>query len=140
MKQKLVYVTIVVRDYDEAVKFYTEKMNFDLVEDTKLSDTKRWILVSPKNSKGCCLLLAKAVNEEQQKFIGNQTGGRVFLFLHTDNFQEDYNRLKNNGVKFIENPREEKYGTVVVFEDIYGNKWDLMQLRDGEKIPRINEN
>ncbi len=130
MKQKIIYISLIVRDYDEAIEYYTKKLNFNLIEDTKLTDAKRWVVVSPPGSSGTSILLAKASTPEQKNFIGNQTGGRVFLFLHTDNFLEDYNKLKSNGVKFLENPREEEYGTVAVFEDLYGNRWDLLQLRD----------
>ena len=98
MKQKIIYVSIIVRDYDEAIEYYTKKLNFNLIEDTQLSDSKRWVVVSPPGSSGTSILLAKASTLKQKKFIGNQTGGRVFLFLHTDNFREDYNRLKKNGV------------------------------------------
>jgi len=126
MKQKIAHVALVVRDYDEAIKFYTEKLNFKLVEDTKLSETKRWVLVSPNESE-CYLLLAKATNTEQQKFIGNQSGGRVFLFLHTDNFKRDYQNLINRKIKIIRKPIKEDYGTVAVFEDLYGNYWDLIE-------------
>jgi catechol 2,3-dioxygenase-like lactoylglutathione lyase family enzyme len=126
MKQTLASVAIVVKDYEEAIEFYTKKLGFDLIEDTVLSETKRWVLVSPKNSDGCKLLLAKAANEEQQSRVGNQTGGRVFLFLHTDDFWRDYNNYKANGIEFIREPSKEEYGTVSVFKDIYGNLWDLI--------------
>ena len=129
MNQKLVYVSLIVRDYDEAIEYYTKKLNFYLIEDTKLSDTKRWVVVSPSGAKETSILLSKASTSEQKNFIGNQTGGRVFLFLHTDNFWEDYDSLRIKGINFIENPREEECGIVVVFEDIYGNKWDLIQLK-----------
>lgn len=128
MKRKIGYITLVVRDYDEAISFYTEKLNFKLIEDTKLDDNKRWVIISPSDSE-TYILLAKADSEEQEKFIGNQTGGRVFLFLHTDDFWRDYNNMNSNGVIFLEKPREEEYGTVVVFQDLYGNKWDLLQTK-----------
>jgi catechol 2,3-dioxygenase-like lactoylglutathione lyase family enzyme len=121
------HIALVVNDYDEAIKFYTEKLNFKLVEDSALSETKRWVLVSPPGSKGCCLLLAKAVNDEQKSRVGNQTGGRVFLFLHTDDFEEDFNNLKKKGVTIVREPSKEKYGTVAVFADLYGNLWDLIE-------------
>jgi len=127
MKQRLAHIAIVVTDYDEAIKFYTEKLHFELVEDTKLSETKRWVLVKPKGTDGCCLLLAKAANEEQQSRVGNQTGGRVFLFLHTDNFERDYQDLLQNQIEIVRLPQKEVYGTVAVFKDIYGNLWDLIE-------------
>lgn len=127
MKQKIAHIALVVNDYDEAIQFYTEKLNFTLVEDTVLSETKRWILVKPKNSEGCNLLLAKAATEEQRSRVGNQTGGRVFLFLFTDDFWTDYRNMIEKGIKFIRPPAEEEYGTVAVFEDLYGNLWDFIQ-------------
>lgn len=117
-----------VKEYDEAIAFYTEKLGFTLVEDTDLGEGKRWVQVSPPNSNGTNLLLARATTPEQTNAIGNQTGGRVFLFLQTDDFWRDYNRMKEKGVEFCEEPREEGYGTVVVFKDLYGTKWDLLQL------------
>jgi catechol 2,3-dioxygenase-like lactoylglutathione lyase family enzyme len=123
----LMHIALVVNDYDEAIKFYTEKLNFKVVEDTVLSQTKRWVLISPAGSNGCCLLLAKAVNDEQKSRIGNQTGGRVFLFLHTNNFQEDFSNLKKNGVTIAREPSQEEYGKVAVFADLYGNLWDLIE-------------
>ena len=127
MQQKLAYIALVVREYDEAIHFYTEKLSFDLIEDTELSDTKRWVIVAPKGSSGCNLLLAKAANEEQLSRIGNQTGGRVFLFLHTDNLQRDYEALQSKGVIFVRTPTTEAWGTVAVFKDLYGNLWDLIE-------------
>lgn len=127
MKQRIAHIAILVEDYDEAIRFYTEKLGFDLVEDTKLSDTKRWVLVRPKGELSCSLLLAKAASEEQKSRIGNQTGGRVFLFLYTDNFERDYKSLKDNGIKIVREPRTEEYGTVLVFSDLYGNLWDLIE-------------
>jgi catechol 2,3-dioxygenase-like lactoylglutathione lyase family enzyme len=127
MKQRLAHIAIVVNDYDEAIKFYTEKLHFDLVEDTRLSETKRWVLVRPKGGDGCCLLLAKAANEEQLSRVGNQTGGRVFLFLHTDNFERDYQNLLTNKIEIVRPPQKEVYGTVAVFKDIYGNLWDMIE-------------
>jgi catechol 2,3-dioxygenase-like lactoylglutathione lyase family enzyme len=127
--QTLVYVALVVRDYDEAIAFYANVLNFRLIEDTRLSETKRWVLVAPPGSQGTCLLLAKAVGPEQESHIGNQTGGRVFLFLHTDDFWRDFHALTARNVKFVRPPAEEDYGTVAVFEDLYGNKWDLLQLK-----------
>jgi catechol 2,3-dioxygenase-like lactoylglutathione lyase family enzyme len=127
MNQRLAHIALVVNDYDEAIKFYTEKLNFVLVEDSVLSETKRWVLVRPKSPDSCCLLLAKAATEEQKSRIGNQTGGRVFLFLHTDNFWKDYKRMIADGIKFIREPTDEEYGIVSVFEDLYGNLWDLIE-------------
>jgi uncharacterized glyoxalase superfamily protein PhnB len=127
MNQKLAQIAIIVNNYDEAIKFYTEKLHFDLIEDTKLSETKRWVLLSPKGSDGCKLLLALAANEEQKSRVGNQTGGRVFLFLHTDNFERDYQNLIDQEIKIIRPPQKEAYGTVAVFEDLYGNLWDLIE-------------
>lgn len=113
-------------DYDDAIDFYTEKLGFELIEDTPISDSKRWVLISPKPGEGCQLLLAKAVGEEQTSRIGNQTGGRVFLFLHTDDFWRDYNDFLSKGIRFVREPKIEAYGTVAVFEDLYGNLWDLI--------------
>lgn len=127
MKQRIAHVALVVKDYDEAIQFYTEKLHFRLIEDTVLSETKRWVLVAPQGSTECCLLLAKAANELQQSRIGNQTGGRVFLFLHTDNFERDYQNLLDNNIKIVREPSKEEYGTVAVFEDLYGNLWDIIE-------------
>jgi catechol 2,3-dioxygenase-like lactoylglutathione lyase family enzyme len=127
MKQKLAHIAIVVNDYDEAIKFYTGKLHFDLIEDTKLSETKRWVLVRPKGKDSCCLLLAKAANEQQKSRVGDQTGGRVFLFLHTDNFKRDYQNLISNQVEIVRPPQHEVYGMVAVFKDLYGNLWDLIE-------------
>jgi len=129
MRQKIVHISILVNDYDEAIEFYTKRLNFELIEDTKLSDTKRWVLVKPKGSGECCLLLAKAVTEEQKKFIGNQSGGRVFLFLNTDDFERDYNNLVEKNITIVREPTIEIYGKVAVFMDLYGNKWDLIESR-----------
>lgn len=127
MNQRLVQMALVVDDYDEAIAFYTQKLQFDLIEDTKLSETKRWVIIRPKGEGTCGLLLAKASTEEQTTRIGNQTGGRVFLFLHTDNFDRDYQNLLEHKIKIIRERSVEKYGTVAVFEDLYGNLWDLIQ-------------
>ena len=127
MIQQIAHVAIVVNDYDEAIRFYTQQLNFTLVEDTKLSEQKRWVLVAPPGSNGCKLLLAKAANEQQQSRVGNQIGGRVFLFLHTDDFWRDYNAYVNKGINFLREPVKEPYGTVAVFEDLYGNLWDLIE-------------
>lgn len=127
MKQNLIQIALVVDEYDNAIQFYTQKLKFTLVEDTTLSDIKRWVVVAPPGSNGCNLLLAKAANDEQKSRIGNQTGGRVFLFLHTDNFKRDFENLKANEVKIIREPVVEAYGTVAVFADLYGNLWDLIE-------------
>jgi len=129
MKQSIVHIALVVNDYDEAIAFYTEKLHFNLVEDTcQPEQDKRWVVVSPPGSNGTTLLLAKASKPEQEPFVGNQTGGRVFLFLNTDDFWRDYNEMVSIGIKFIRDPKEEEYGLVAVFEDLYGNLWDLLQL------------
>jgi catechol 2,3-dioxygenase-like lactoylglutathione lyase family enzyme len=130
MKQKIAHIALVVKDYDEAITFYTQKLRFTLLEDTQLSETKRWVLVAPEGANECCLLLAKADNEEQASRIGNQAGGRVFLFLYTDDFRRDYNRMLEEGIHFIRPPKEEPYGIVAVFEDLYGNLWDLLQPKE----------
>jgi lactoylglutathione lyase len=127
MTQEIGYVALVVRDYDEAIDYYTRMLGFELVEDTPL-EGKRWVLVRPPGGGGTCLLLARAANAEQASRIGDQTGGRVFLFLHTDNFQRDYEAMRLRGVRFMEVPHREAYGTVAVFEDLYGNRWDLLEL------------
>ncbi|MEO8086701.1 MAG: VOC family protein [Bacteroidota bacterium] len=127
MNQKIAHIALVVDDYDKAIAFYTHKLQFDLIEDTVLSETKRWVLVAPKGSTGSALLLAKAASEEQQSRVGNQTGGRVFLFLHTDNFERDYQNLLDNGIKIIRLPVKETWGMVAVFSDLYGNLWDLVE-------------
>ena len=128
VQQQIGNVALVVEDYDDAIDFYTQKLQFILVEDTDLGGGKRWVQVSPPNSIGTNLLLAQASTEEQSQSIGNQTGGRVFLFLQTNDFWRDYKLMKSNGVIFLEDPRIEEYGTVVVFQDLYGTKWDLLQL------------
>jgi len=129
MTCSIALVSLVVPDYDEAVSYYTSTLGFDLIEDSARESGKRWVVVAPSGGRGASLLLARAATEEQQRAIGNQTGGRVFLFLHTDDFWRDHRALLSRGVKFVETPREEPYGTVVVFEDLYGNKWDLVQHR-----------
>ncbi len=129
MKQTLGHVALVVRDYDEALAFFTGTLRFTVVEDTRLSADKRWVLVAPPGSQGTTLLLARAANPEQTSRIGNQTGGRVFLFLHTDDFWRDYREMTARKVRFIREPIEEEYGTVAVFEDLYGNLWDLLQVK-----------
>ena len=129
MKQNLVHISILVDDYDRAIAFYTKKLRFQLVEDTVLSDTKRWVLVKPEGSEGCSLLLAKAANKAQTQRIGDQAGGRVFLFLQTDNFERDYQHLLDNNIVIIREPSDETYGKVAVFEDLYGNLWDLIEYK-----------
>jgi catechol 2,3-dioxygenase-like lactoylglutathione lyase family enzyme len=125
--QTIFQLALVVNDYDEAIRFYTQILNFKLVEDTVLSETKRWVVVAPEGSTGCSLLLAKAANDEQKKCVGNQTGGRVFLFLHTDDLWRDYNAMRAKGVIFVREPSTEVYGTVAVFKDLYGNLWDMIE-------------
>ena len=127
MKQSIIHVAVLVKDYDEAIEFYVNKLKFEVVEDTHLSDLKRWVLVRPPGSSGSCLLLAKAINEQQNLSVGNQSGGRVFIFLHTDNFHETYQSMLAEGVVFVREPIIETYGTVAVFKDLYGNLWDLVQ-------------
>ena len=136
MMQTLGHVALVVRDYDEALAFFTRTLNFKVVEDTRLSEDKRWVLVAPPGSQGTSLLLARAAAPEQASRIGNQTGGRVFLFLHTDDFWRDYREMTARKVKFVRPPREEEYGIVAVFEDLYGNNWDLLEpIRIAGKKP-----
>ena len=127
MKQAIAHIALLVNDYDEAIEFYTRKLHFSLIEDTVLSDAKRWVRIAPPGSAGCCLLLAKAANEVQKSRVGNQTGGRVFLFLNTDNFERDYQNLLDNKVTIVRQPVIETYGTVAVFADLYGNMWDLIE-------------
>ena len=129
MKQSIVHIALVVRDYDEAIAFYTETLNFELIEDTyQPEQDKRWVVVAPPGSNGVTLLLARASTPEQEPFIGNQSGGRVFLFLNTDDFWRDFNDMKSRGVKFVRQPVKQEYGMVAVFEDLYGNLWDLLEL------------
>src|SRR5688500_14934261 len=127
MNQRLTRLALVVDDYDKAIAFFTQKLNFTLVEDTPMSESERWVVVAPPGNGECSVLLAKATTEEQRSRIGNQTGGRVFLFLHTDDFWRDYNNLKDKGITIFREPSEEVYGTVAVFADLYGNLWDLIQ-------------
>ncbi|WP_299122295.1 VOC family protein [uncultured Tenacibaculum sp.] len=130
MKQSIVHIALVVRDYDEAIEFYTKKLKFTLIEDTyQPEQNKRWVVVAPPNSEGTSILLARASKEEQKNFIGNQTGGRVFLFLNTDDFWRDYKDMVAKGIEFVREPKEAEYGTVAVFKDLYGNLWDLLQLK-----------
>ena len=127
MKQRIAHIALVVKDYDEAIEFYTQKLNFSLLEDTQLTETKRWVIVRPLGESSCCLLLAKAANDAQLQSVGNQTGGRVFLFLHTDDFWRDYNQMIERKINFVRPPKEHDYGTVAVFEDLYGNLWDFIE-------------
>jgi catechol 2,3-dioxygenase-like lactoylglutathione lyase family enzyme len=130
MRQSLGLVALVVRDYDEAIEFFVGKLGFVLVEDSHMPEqAKRWVVVAPPGANESRLLLARAATPEQRMHIGTQTGGRVFLFLHTDSFWRDYERYRSNGVVFVREPREEPYGTVAVFEDLYGNSWDLLEPR-----------
>jgi len=131
MPHEVAIVSLLVREYDEAIHFFTDALRFKLVEDSPQAPGKRWVVVSPGQGKGVSLLLAKASTEEQMACVGNQAGGRVFLFLHTSDFQTDYEHMKSHGVQFLEEPRSEPYGMVVVFQDFYGNKWDLLQRTDG---------
>ena len=129
MKQSIGTISLLVRDYDEAIAFYVDKLGFDLIADNDLGDGKRWVLVGPKNGTGAQLLLAKAVGPDQCASIGHQAGGRVFLFLYTDNFERDYAAMTARNISFLEAPRYEAYGTVAVFTDLYGTKWDLIELK-----------
>lgn len=133
MKQRIAHIALVVNDYDEAIDFYTKKLDFKLLEDTKIDEKNRWVVVAPPGAKECCLLLAKAANEEQTKSIGNQTGGRVFLFLFTDDFWRDYNKMVDRNINFVRPPTEYEYGKVAVFEDLYGNLWDLLEPNENNK-------
>ncbi|MBI6874537.1 VOC family protein [Clostridium aciditolerans] len=137
MIQSIVHIAIVVRDYDEAIEFYTKKLNFTLIEDTyQPEQDKRWVVVSPPGSVGTTILLARASKPEQESFIGNQTGGRVFLFLNTDDFWRDYNEMISKGIEFVREPKEQSYGMVAVFKDLYGNLWDLLQLKEDHPISK----
>lgn len=138
MKQSIVHVALVVRGYDEAIEFYTKKLHFTLVEDTyQPEQDKRWVVVAPPGTTGTTLLLAKASKTEQEASIGNQTGGRVFLFLSTDDFWRDYNEMVSLGVHFVREPKTKPYGKVAVFEDLYGNLWDLVELTNEKSIPEF---
>lgn len=137
MKQSIVHVALVVRDYDEAIEFYTKKLKFELIEDSyQPEQDKRWVVVAPPGSSGTTLLLARASKPEQEPFVGDQSGGRVFLFLNTDDFWRDYNEMKATGINFVREPKKQDYGTVAVFEDLYGNLWDLLQLNSDHPISR----
>lgn len=134
MNQSIAHITILVDDYDKAIQFYTEKLHFKLVEDSLISKDKRWVLVKPEGKGDCCLLLAKAFDENQQNHVGNQTGGRVFLFLYTDDIERDYKNLLSHNIIIEREPRVEPYGKVVVFQDIFGNLWDLIQPKTLNQI------
>jgi catechol 2,3-dioxygenase-like lactoylglutathione lyase family enzyme len=145
VQQSIVHIAVIVRDYDEAIAFYTKKLNFELIEDTyQPEEDKRWVVVAPSNSKGVSILLARASKEEQKNFIGNQTGGRVFLFLNTDDFWRDYKNMIDAGIEFVRDPKEAAYGTVAVFKDLYGNLWDLLELKSkhivSKKINKLIDN
>ena len=137
MKQSIVHIALVVRDYDEAIEFYTKKLSFVLVEDTyQPEQDKRWVVVAPPGSTGTTILLARASKPEQEPFVGNQAGGRVFLFLNTDDFWRDYNDMLVKGIKFMREPKQADYGMVAVFKDLYGNLWDLLQLNDDHPLAK----
>jgi catechol 2,3-dioxygenase-like lactoylglutathione lyase family enzyme len=133
MRQHIAHIALVVKDYDEAIDFFTKKLDFNLIEDTKIDEKKRWVLVAPQGAKESCLLLAKAANEDQSKSIGNQSAGRVFLFLYTDDFWRDYKKMVSRNVHFVRPPTEYEYGRVAVFEDLYGNLWDLLEPNQKHK-------
>lgn len=137
MKQSIVHIALVVRDYDEALDFYINKLNFELIEDTyQPEQDKRWVVVAPPGGSGTTLLLARASKPEQEPFVGNQTGGRVFLFLNTDDFWRDYNAMLEKGINFVREPKQADYGMVAVFEDLYGNLWDLLQFREDHPVAK----
>jgi catechol 2,3-dioxygenase-like lactoylglutathione lyase family enzyme len=133
MRQRIAHIALLVNDYDEAIAFYTRKLDFTLIEDTRLSDEKRWVIVAPPGAKECGLLLAKAADDKQSKSIGNQSGGRVFLFLFTDDFWRDYDKMISADIVFIRPPMDYDYGTVAVFQDLYGNLWDLIEPKEHNK-------
>lgn len=137
MKQSIVHIALVVKDYDEAIAFYTKQLNFELIEDTyQPEQDKRWVVIAPPGSSGTTILLARASNNTQEAFIGNQSGGRVFLFLNTDDFWRDYNDMVGKGIEFVREPKEADYGTVAVFKDLYGNLWDLLQLNAAHPLAK----
>ncbi|WP_321309276.1 VOC family protein [Marinifilum fragile] len=139
MKQSIIHIALVVRDYDEAIDFYTKKLNFELIEDTyQPEQDKRWVVVSPPGSSGTTILLARASKPIQKEFIGNQVGGRVFLFLNSDDFWRDYNEMTSKGIEFVREPKEADYGTVAVFKDLYGNLWDLLELKADHPLAKRN--
>ncbi|MGL1890891.1 MAG: VOC family protein [Spirochaetaceae bacterium] len=137
MKQDIIHIALVIKDYDEAIEFYTKKLRFTLLEDTyQPEQDKRWVVISPPNSKGTTILLARASKPEQLDFIGSQSGGRVFLFLNTDDFWRDYNEMISKGIEFVRQPKEAEYGTVAVFKDLYGNLWDLLEMNKNHPISK----
>jgi catechol 2,3-dioxygenase-like lactoylglutathione lyase family enzyme len=133
MNQRIAHIALVVKDYDDAIEFYTKKLDFTLLEDTRIDEKKRWVMVAPPGAKECCLLLAKAANQRQTESVGNQTGGRVGFFLFTDDFWRDYNKMTEREISFMRPPTEFDYGTVAVFEDLYGNMWDLIEPNENNK-------
>ena len=133
MYQRIAHIALIVKDYDDAIEFYTKKLDFTLLEDTRIDEKKRWVMVSPPGAKECCLLFAKAANQRQTESVGNQTGGRVGFFLFTDDFWRDYNKMTEREVSFVRPPTEFEYGTVAVFEDLYGNMWDLIEPNEKNK-------
>jgi catechol 2,3-dioxygenase-like lactoylglutathione lyase family enzyme len=137
MKQFIAHLALVVKDYDEAINFYSQKLGFRLLEDTVLTESKRWVIIAPPGTGDCSILLAKANGPEQLKAVGNQTGGRVFLFLYTDDFYRDYQSMLEKGIHFVRTPAKEVYGTVAVFEDLYGNLWDLIEPSEKEKVNKV---
>lgn len=140
MKQSIVHIALVVKDYDEAIDFYTNKLNFELIEDTyQPEQDKRWVVVAPPGSTGTTILLARASKPIQEEFIGNQAGGRVFLFLNSDDFWRDYNNMISKGIEFVREPKEADYGTVAVFKDLYGNLWDLLELKADHPLANRNK-
>lgn len=139
MKQSIVHVALMVKDYDEAIEFYTQKLCFELIEDTHIPEqNKRWVLVAPPNSSGVALVFVKASTSEKECFVGNQTGNSVFLFLGTDDFWRDYNQMLEKGITFVKEPAEHEYGTVAVFSDLYGNLWDLLEHKQGHRFAQKN--
>ena len=138
MHQRIAHISLLVKDYDEALDFYVNLLGFNLIEDTQLTKEKRWVTIAPPGAKECCLLLAKAANPNQLASVGNQTGGRVFLFLYTDDFWRDYNKMVDLNISFVRLPVEEPYGTVAVFEDLYGNLWDLLQPNEHNKTQSLS--
>ena len=133
MYQRIAHIALVVKDYDEAIEFYTQKLDFELIEDTRIDEEKRWVMIAPSGAKECCLLLAKAATDRQIESVGNQTGGRVGFFLFTDDFWRDYNKMVEREISFVRPPTEFEYGTVAVFEDLYGNMWDLIEPSENNK-------
>jgi catechol 2,3-dioxygenase-like lactoylglutathione lyase family enzyme len=137
MVQSIIHIALVVKDYDEAIEFYTKKLSFTVIEDTyQPEQDKRWVVIAPPGSVGTTLLLARASKSEQESFIGNQAGGRVFLFLNTDDFWRDYNDMVIRGIEFVREPKEQPYGMVAVFKDLYGNLWDLLELKEDHPMMR----